>query len=473
MRVTFGGPNSVATIAIVVWVPPVGSRGCEIFPNALPCGDISSFVQAAIGGAPPADSVHALSHLLGVLTLVIALGRVLGVLCSYMGQPRLIGEMLVGVVLGPSVLGRLAPDYLAILQPASIAPLLGVVAQLGVILYMFLVGLELDLDVIRSNVRSTMIISHASIVVPFLLGSVLAFWIFESLAPAGVSFTSFALFMGIAMAITAFPVLARMLADRGVQKSDLGVLALSCAAVGDVTAWCLLAMVVGIAQSKLSVAVWTLAGAVTYLATMYAVNRLLRQPLQRLVSQVPVTAGTFAWLSVAILLSASITDWIGIHAVFGAFLLGVMIPHNSPLARDVHHRLHDLVSVLLLPAFFAVTGLRTQIGLLDNARAWWICGVIVLVATLGKVGGTMVAARTTGLGARTAIALGILMNTRGLMELIVLNVGLDLGIISPALFTMMVLMALATTMMTTPMLNVLERSGWLSYSIPGFGREGT
>src|SRR5690606_28051823 len=291
---------------------------------------------------------------------------------------------------------------------------------------------------LRSHARATVAISHASIVAPFCLGSILALFLYSGLAPAGVPFTSFALFMGVAMSITAFPVLARILTDRKMDKTDLGVVALSCAATDDVTAWCLLAFVVGIAQSEVGGAVQTVILALAYIALMFIVVRPLavrflgqntgKRPKQRLA----------VWVLVALLLSALAAEWIGIHAIFGAFLLGAIIPHESDVARDFQHKLEDIVKILLLPAFFAYTGMRTEIGLVSGASAWLICGLIIVVATLGKFGGTLVAAKLTGLDWRMSSALGILTNTRGLMELVVLNIGLQMGVISPTLFAMMV-----------------------------------
>jgi Kef-type K+ transport system membrane component KefB len=287
-----------------------------------------------------------------------------------------------------------------------------------------------------------------------------------------VPFTSFALFMGASMAITAFPVLARILTDRGLDKTDLGGVALGCAAADDVTAWCLLAMVVGVAQADLSNAVRVIAGAIVFIVIMF----LAIQPLLRRVTRVWDTqpgalpplavSGTF----LAVLLAALTTEVIGIHAVFGAFLLGAVIPHDSRIAREFTAKLKDPVTVLLLPAFFAYTGMRTQINLVSGWESWLWCAAIILVATIGKFGGTLAAARLTGLCWRDAAALGTLMNTRGLMELIVLNIGLDLGVISPTLFAMMVVMALVTTAATAPVLQWLMQTALVQGRRPAVKR---
>jgi Kef-type K+ transport system membrane component KefB len=329
------------------------------------------------------------------------------------------------------------------------------IAQLGVVLYMFLVGLELNTAKLGKQAHAAVAISHASIVAPFVMGAALALWLYPKLAPGGVPFTSFALFLGVAMAITAFPVLARVLTDRGLEKSDLGVIALSCAATDDVTAWCLLALVVGVAQAQVHTAFWVALWAVLFIVGMFVIVKPVARFIAEWFDENPTNSVARPGLFVMILLAALATESIGIHAVFGAFLFGVVIPHESRLARELSHQLHAVVTVLLLPAFFAVTGMNTRIGLITGWESWVTCAAIIVVATAGKYGGTLVAARMTGLDWTTSSALGVLMNTRGLMELIVLNIGLSLGVISPTLFAMMVLMALATTAATAPIFQAL------------------
>ncbi|HEU4407314.1 MAG TPA: cation:proton antiporter [Polyangiaceae bacterium] len=415
-------------------------------------------LPAAGPGAGPAAVIHlkmdTLLHVLLSLVAVIVTARALGALFRRMHQPPVIGEVVAGLLLGPSLLGRVAPEATAYLMPPQVAPYLGVISQIGAILYMFLVGLELDLPSLRNKGHATVAISHASIVVPFSLGALLALPLYPRLSSADVPFTVFALFLGVAMSVTAFPVLARILAERQMSRTKLGVIALTCAAADDVTAWCLLAFVVAVAQARLASA-WLTAGlTLGYLALMLAVVRPL---VARRLSRVAPGQDAVAAVFVALLLSALATEYIGIHAIFGAFLLGAVIPHDSPLARHVGERLVDLVTVLLLPAFFAFTGMRTRVGLVSGAEQWALCGAITLVASLGKFGGSSVAARLAGLDWRDAASIGILMNTRGLMELVVLNIGFDLGVISPSLFAMLVLMALATTAATTPVLQLLQR----------------
>jgi len=412
----------------------------------------------------------ALPQLLLALAAFVLVGRLFAAVLKYFGQPPVIGEVLAGIALGPSLFGPLGYETSPLL-PKEVAPHLSMIAQLGVILYMFLVGLEFNPGRLKTQVYAAVAISHASIIVPFLLGVALAWPLAEKLAPENVPFLSFALFMGVAMAITAFPVLARILTDRGIAGTDLGILSLSCAAVDDATAWCLLAFVSGVVKSQTSGAVYVVILSLIYIAVMlFAVRPVAARFIGRAADD-RFSATTVALVFAALLLSAWTTEVIGIHAVFGAFLLGVIIPHDSQIARSLKGGLEQVVTVLLLPAFFAYTGMRTRIGLVSGWDQWLICGLIIFVASIGKFGGTLAAARLTGLDWKTSSSLGILMNTRGLMELIVLNIGLDLGVISPTLFAMMVLMALATTLATTPLLTLLERRSALmaQATVPGLG----
>jgi Kef-type K+ transport system membrane component KefB len=414
--------------------------------------------HVAVVAAPPAANETFL-HVLVALIVVILAARGLGAVFKRIQQPPVIGEVIAGLALGPSLLGHLAPAATKFLLPPAVAPFLSVIAQVGVVLFMFLVGLELDTRRLRQRTHSTVAISHASIIVPFILGSTLALWLYPVLSSSDVPFTVFALFLGVSLSVTAFPVLARILTDRGIQKTRLGVVALTCAAVDDATAWCLLAFVVSVVNARASGAVRTIGLSAVYVAAMLVVvrpvvARLVRR--QELRKEIP--RGAIAAVFIGLLISALATEAIGIHAIFGAFLMGVILPHNSLLARELTRRLEDVVVVLFLPAFFAFTGMRTEVGLLSGAAHWAICMAIIAVASAGKFGGTFVAARITGLPAREAASLGILMNTRGLIELIVLNLGLDLHVISPTLFTMLVLMAVVTTLATTPILHLLHRS---------------
>jgi Kef-type K+ transport system membrane component KefB len=401
--------------------------------------------------------------LLQVVTIVVA-ARLLGTLFGHLGQPPVIGEMVAGVLLGPSLLGWLAPAAQAwLFPPASLEPL-RLLSQIGVILFLFVVGIDLDVAHLRRRAGAAIWVSHASIAAPFLLGTAFSLVVYRTLAPAGTPFSPFALFMGVAMSITAFPVLARILDERGLARTALGATAITCAAVGDVTAWCLLALVVALATAE------ALAGAaVTALATLAftglvlfaarpLAQRLIRPEVGGEMHQKAFVAGALSF----VFLCALTTEAIGIHALFGAFLAGVAMPRHPSVLGYLRTRIEALGSVVLLPLFFAFTGLRTEIGLLADARSWLICAGVIAVAVAGKLGGSMLAARVTGMDWSDSFALGALMNTRGLIELVVLGLGYDLGILSPQIFAMMVLMALVTTLMTGPLLQIwaaLRRRG--------------
>jgi Kef-type K+ transport system membrane component KefB len=421
-----------------------------------------AFAALAIGAAASAASDAAgegteLSAVLLALAVVIGAARLVGRAFARLGQPAVLGEILAGILLGPSFLGRLAPAVATRVLPASAVPALETVAQAGVILYLFLVGLGLEGADVRARRRTVTAVSVASLALPFALGLALAPLLHARFAPEGVPFGVFALFVGVALSVTAFPVLARILEDEGLTATPLGALALAIAAVGDVAAWCLLALVTAVARARPEAALETLGLTAAYLAAMRFAVRPLARSFARRCEPAGLTRGSLAVVTLAVLASALCTEAIGIHALFGAFLLGALVPRGSRLAHELRARFEDLVLVVLLPAFFAITGLRTEIGLVQGTAGWLACGLIVAAASLGKIGGAFAGARLTGLDARESATLGVLLNTRGLMELIVLGVGLELGVLSPRLYTMMVIMALATTFATAPLLRVLRR----------------
>lgn len=411
----------------------------------------------AAAGPPGGHDADVMVHILLALSVVIACARLGGMLFRFLHQPAVVGEIVAGIMLGPSLLGHVWPGAFTYLLPPAVAPFLDVLAQLGIILYMFLVGLELDPVQVARHGRAAVAISHASIVTPFLLGTLLALLLYPQVAAAGIPFTGFSLFMGVSMSVTAFPVLSRILTDLGINKTPLGITALTCAAVDDVTAWCLLAVVVGVVEAHGSDSVITIAMAVAYIVLMTV---LVRPTVGRLTLRQETTGhltqGMMAIVFVLLLLSALATDLIGIHAMFGAFALGAIIPSDSKLAHDMTDRLEDVLVVLLLPTFFALTGLRTEIGLVSGLHEWMLCGLIIAVASIGKFGGSFVAARLTGSSWRDASAIGVLMNTRGLAELIVLNIGLQLRVINPRMFAMLVVMSLVTTLATSPVLRLIR-----------------
>ena len=397
-------------------------------------------------------------RLLSVITVdilvILVVSRLLGVALRAIGQPQVMGEVIGGILLGPSLLGWAAPGVSAGLFPPAVLPHLRVLSEYGIVFFMFLVGLELDPALMRGRGRAAVVTSHSSILTPFVLGIGLAAWLYAEHAPHGVRFLPFALFMGASMSITAFPVLARILIERDLLKTKVGAVTIVCAAVDDVTAWCLLAFVVAVVgTADLAGAARTLVLVLAYVAAMLVLVRPLLRRLSAMVDRTGrLSQNLVAIVFLLVLASAFATDTIGIHAIFGGFMLGAIMPKDALFTRELVDKVEDFAVVFLLPIYFAYTGLRTQIGLLDEPRLWLECGLVIGVATLGKFGGSALAARITGLGWREACALGVLMNTRGLMELIILNIGYDLGVLSPALFAMMVLMAVATTLATTPVL---------------------
>lgn len=396
-----------------------------------------------------------LKNLLLEIVVVCSAARILGWGFEKLRQPRVVGEIFAGILLGPSLLGWLAPRAFTLLFPSSgLAPLY-FLSQIGLLLFMFQVGAGLDLQEFRRLGRTVVITSNISVLVPLLAGSTLALYLYPRLSSANVPLPVFALFMGTAMSITAFPVLARILEERNLLQSPVGVVAISCAAVDDITAWCLLAGLTAWVRSGRESSPWcTLAGLGAYLFVMICVVRPL---LGRYSAGRDISRETMAFALLFLFFSAWTTERIGIHALFGAFFAGVILPRNEAFTRSLTSHLEMITSVLLLPLFFAYTGLRTSIHLLSGGMLWFYCALIVLVAVLGKLFGCTLAGRASGMSWSNALSVGVLMNTRGLIELVILNVGLDLGVISPMLFSMMVIMALVTTFMTTPVLALLSQ----------------
>jgi len=374
------------------------------------------------------------------------------------------GEMIAGIVLGPSVLGLLFPTVLPTLFPPSSMETLRLLSQIGVVLFMFTVGMELNIQHLREKGSAAVMISHASIIVPFLLGSALSLFLYRNLAPPGTSFNAFALFIGVAMSITAFPVLARILEDRNLTQTSLGSIALTCAAVDDATAWCILAIVIALVKSTgLASSALTIGLTIAFAVGMIL---LVRPELARIVKHrdSPQHRRRVIPIILAFVLGcALVTEIIGIHALFGAFMAGVVMPPSTEFRIFLKDKLEAFGSYALLPLFFAFTGLRTQISLLSDWQSWLMCAVIILVAIAGKLGGSMLMSRWTGMNWSRSFSIGVLMNTRGLVELVVLNIGYDLGILSERIFAMMVIMALVTTFMTGPLLALVRRSEEISH----------
>jgi K+:H+ antiporter len=386
---------------------------------------------------------------------ILIVARLVGWLFHKFHQPRVVGEMVAGILLGPSLLGWLAPGISASVFPSESLGHLNSLSLVGLLIFMFLVGLELDLRQLRELGRAAVMTSQVSIIVPFILGSLFAVYLYPRLSDPSVSFAGFALFMGAAMSVTAFPVLARILTERNMLRTRVGSVAITCAAVDDVTAWCILAGIVVIVRaSSLEIPVWlTVSGLLAFVVVMGLVVRPALRRLEMVYEKRgELTQDLIAIILLVVLASGLITESLGVHALFGAFLAGVVMPRHSELSRELSEKFEALIVVMLLPIYFSLTGLRSSIFLISGAKMWLYCAVIIVLAVVGKLGGSMLSARMNGMSWRESAAVGILMNTRGLVELVILNIGLDLGILSPALFSIMVLMALVTTLMTSPLL---------------------
>lgn len=395
--------------------------------------------------------------LLQVIVILIFC-RVFGWLFMKMGQPTVIGEILAGIILGPSFLGHWFPGISEFLFPVESLGNITLLSQFGLILFMFAIGMELDIDEVRSKLKETILISHTSTIVPFFLGMLTAYFIYDNYADKSTPFLSFALFIGIAMSITAFPVLARIIQEKGLTKTHLGTISLASAANGDITAWCLLAVVIAIAQagSMLS-AFYNIFFSVLYLVIMFLVIR----PFLRMIGQIyhnkeVIDKGLVGLMFLILIMSSYLTEILGLHALFGAFIAGMVMPCNIKFRKIMTEKVEDVSLSLFLPLFFVSTGLRTEIGLLDSPGLWWLCAIITLVAIIGKFGGATISARFVGESWKDSLYIGALMNTRGLMELVVLTIGYEMGILPPAIFVMLVLMTLITTFMTTPLISFIN-----------------
>jgi len=396
-----------------------------------------------------------LFHLVLQIAVILVAARLVGFLFQKIHQPQVMGEMVAGILLGPSLLGWLAPGVSAALFPPASLSYLNALSQVGLVVFMFVVGLALNPSDLRGYGHAAVLTSHVSIVAPFCLGGLTALYLYPRLSDDGVTFTGFALFMGAAMSITAFPVLARILTERGLLRSRMGTMAIACAAVDDVTGWCILAYIVVLVRvTHAARPAWvTIAGSLAYVLIMvFVVRRILPAFEREFRKRDRLSDNLVAVIVVLVLVSALATEWLGIHLLFGAFLMGAIMPKTQEFTHYLLHKFESVTVVLLLPLFFAFTGLRTRIGVGGGRAIWFYSAIVIVVAITGKLGGSMFAARLAGMPWREAASLGILMNTRGLMELVILNIGLDIGVISPAMFSIMVLMALVTTFMTTPLL---------------------
>ena len=406
--------------------------------------------------------MHHVESSIGILLLqiivILITCRLFGWLFAKMQQPTVIGEIVAGIVLGPSVLGHLLPSVSAFLFPLDSLQNINMLSQFGLILFMFAIGMELNITEVRQKLKETILISHTSTIFPIFLGMVTAYFLYNKYAYESTPFLSFALFVSIALSITAFPVLARIIQEKGLTKTHLGTISLASAANGDITAWCLLAVVVAIAQagSMLS-AIYNIGFSFIYLLLMFTVIR----PFLRMIGHIyhnkeVVDKGLVAFMFLLLIVSSYLTEILGLHALFGAFVAGVVMPDNIKFRKIMTEKVEDVSLALFLPLFFVSTGLRTEIGLLNSPELWYMCGIFILVAIIGKFGGSLVAARFVGETWKDSLYIGALMNTRGLMELVVLTIGYDMNILTPPIFVMLVLMTLVTTFMTTPLISFIQ-----------------
>lgn len=395
--------------------------------------------------------------LLQIITILLTC-RLFGWLFQKIGQPMVIGEIVAGLVLGPSVLGHLFPEASVFLFPEESLGNITILSQFGLILFMFAVGMELNINEVGKKLKETILISHTSTIVPFFLGMLTAYFVYDTYADKSTPFLSFALFVGIAMSITAFPVLARIIQEKGLTKSHLGMITLASAANGDITAWCLLAIVVSIAQAGTMLsAVYNILFSILYLVFMFLVVR----PCLQMVGQVyhnkeVIDKGLVAYIFLLLVASSYLTEILGLHALFGAFVAGVVMPGNMKFRKIMTEKVEDVSLALFLPLFFVSTGLRTEIGLINKPELWWMCLIFILVAIVGKFGGAMLSARIVGESWKNSLYIGAFMNTRGLMELVVLTIGYEMGILTPSIFVILVLMTLVTTFMTMPIVSLIS-----------------
>jgi Kef-type K+ transport system membrane component KefB len=442
---------------LIYWILRAGGKledGREIVVSTSQKSQWQEFAGAFIQNLH-----HPLAMLLAQIVTIIVVARIFGWISTRIGQPTVVGEMIAGIVLGPSLIGMYFPEFSAVLFPAQSLGNLQFLSQVGLILFMYIVGMELDLNVLRNKAHDAVVVSHASIVIPFALGTGLAYFIYDQFAPPDIQFSSFALFSGIAMSVTAFPVLARIVQERGIQKTKLGTIVITCAAADDITAWCILAAVIAIVKAGSFVSAgYTLILAISYVLLMIRVIRPFLKRIGELhTSRENLSKPIVAIFFLILIGSSYITEVIGIHALFGAFMAGAIMPENTKFRSIFIEKIEDVALVLLLPLFFVFTGLRTQIGLLNDPYLWSITGLIILVAITGKFVGSTIAAKFVGQNWKDSLSIGALMNTRGLMELVVLNIGYDLGVLGPEIFAMMVIMALLTTFMTGPALDLINR----------------
>lgn len=393
------------------------------------------------------------------LAIILLVCRVVGWLARWLGQPQVVAEMIAGVVMGPSLFGLFFLHIQSFIFPAESKGLIYAVSQIGLVLYMFLVGLEFDTTLIRNRLRSAASVSLSGILAPFVLGCALGFFLARSngFFAANVVTWEAMFFVGASMSITAFPMLARIIYERGLSGTSLGTLALAAGSIDDGAAWCVLALVLASFSGDPMIAVLAIGGGTLYAVGTLTIGQKLLQRLGNMAERERGVSPTLLTITlILVMLGAWFTDRIGIYAVFGAFIMGTAMPRGR-FAREIQRQIEPLTTTFLLPLFFIYSGLNTRINLVDSPWLWGVALVVLLAACLGKGVACWAAARISGEENRSALAIGTLMNARGLMELIILNIGLQRGIITELLFTVMVIMAIVTTLMTSPIFEWVYR----------------
>ena len=448
---------TLAMLVSVMWFVFGMGKGLEAVAGTLPEKQVPP--AATLTETVTTAFKYPLAIFIMQLILIIVMSQVCAFLFKKIGQPAVMGEIMAGILLGPSLMGSVFPQFSAFIFPVSSLGNLQMLSQVGLILFMFVIGMELDMGLLKKKAAAAMFISYFGIIIPFSMGIGLSYFLYQRFAPANIPFYAFSLFTGIAMSITAFPVLARIIRERNLSNTNAGTIAITAAATDDVTAWCILAFIIAIVKAgSINSSVYTLIAVAVYVCIMiFGVKPALNKFASRSSDNKIMKRSVLAFVFVVMLLSAYCCEVIGIHALFGAFMAGIIMPDEGNFRKWLIDKIEDVALVLLLPLFFVFTGLRTQVGLLNDSSLWLACGSIILVAVAGKFGGSAIAARITGQSISDSLYIGALMNTRGLVELVVLNIGYDLHILTPQMFTMMVLMALITTFMTNPALNLIKK----------------
>lgn len=448
--------TSLFTVLIfyIIYIGKDLETGREIIRNIsknTPFQDFSNFISLNLQ--------HSVGLLILQIIAIIIVARGIGFFFKKMGQPVVIGEILAGIVLGPSLLGTYFPEFSNFLFAKESLGGLQILSQVGLVLFMFVIGMELNLKVLKNTAYEATVISHASIIIPFALGIALAYYLYPSFAPTNIPFSSFSLFIGISMSITAFPVLARIVQEKGLHKTKIGALSLICAAINDITAWCLLAVIIAVVKAgSFASSIYTIVFAIAYVFLMISVVRpFLKKIVSSSKSDISLNKTLVVIVFLVLLISSFMTETIGIHALFGAFMAGTIMPENIRFRKLFIEKIEDVALVLFLPIFFVISGLKTEIGLIDNSNLWELTGIIIAVAIAGKFIGSAAAAKFVGQSWKDSLTLGTLMNTRGLMEIVVLNIGYDLGVLNAEIFVMLILMALITTFMTGLSLSGIEK----------------